>query len=116
MTDYVVLLDFLKCYFQSEDYPTDMSSATEQCFLRYDSQAAWANVLTCAQAEQTLINFARVVLDVQNNYRPLLQRTPHIFLGDDYSALAAVDLHKAVCRVTVSYIALPLITFRCTES
>lgn len=101
MQDYSILVSFLRCYFQSELYPTDLLGASKQCVLQYDSEAAWETILQCSQDDATLTEFARTLLEVQNK-RPTFEQTPHIFLNEQYSSLAGVDLKKALCRVTVS--------------
>ena len=96
----IELVDFLKCYFQSEHYPMDLVKASEMCVLKLSDQNSLETITACAKSELTMINYGDAVLRAQK-LRPLLVQTPHLFINQEYSNLAGIDLRKALCRVQV---------------
>jgi len=95
------ITEFLSCYYQSEYYPTDLSGASQQCIVKIMGQSSWDNALSCSK-EQSFIDVYNEMGYRAQIIRPLTLKTPHIYLDEQYSSLASIDLKKAICRVDVS--------------
>lgn len=74
--------------------------ATKSCLISLQGQSVWDKMEACSQDEATMANYFDIVRYNQQ-LRPLIIETPHVYLNDDSSALAVIDLKKALCRVTV---------------
>lgn len=103
------MVPFLSCYFQNELFSVDLLGATKQCIAQLGDQVNWTTIETCTEDEWKLDSYIWAVSKAQQ-MRPLFYQTPHVYLNDEYSALAAIDLKKALCRAKVPPLRLPLLT------
>lgn len=95
-------MDFLECYYQSELYPVDLFAASKECFLRFDPDEFWWDFIVELAHDEFFVDLFGEIAVIVQNWRPAIQQTPHIYFNAEYSALAAVDFRKSLCRVTVS--------------
>ncbi len=99
-------LPFLHCYFKSEHFPLDLLHASQYCFEIQDNDlTSWETIVACAQnhySQQDYYGFVQSMFSMPR-FEGEENELVRVDFNFEYSALAAVDLKKAICRANVSY-------------